>query len=99
MKDATFKKRAKSKDNSETFSATIQAKTAETPVRPRREVVHVRLDQAEIQNYSRGRQRHADRRTRSWRSHTQSKAISSCRRPSRNIPTTRSTGACQVQES
>ena len=52
MIDPTFKKRARSKDNRETFSATIQAKTAELQFDPVAKMVRVRLDQAEMQNYS-----------------------------------------------
>jgi lipopolysaccharide export system permease protein len=51
MIDPMFKKRARSKDNSETFSATIQAKTAELRFDPAAKLVRVHLDQAEMQNY------------------------------------------------
>jgi lipopolysaccharide export system permease protein len=52
MKDATFKKRAKNKDDSETFSATIQAKRAELHFDLKEKLVRVHLDKAELQNYS-----------------------------------------------
>jgi lipopolysaccharide export system permease protein len=51
MKDATFKKRAKNKDNSDTFSATIQAKRAELHFDLKEKIVRVHLDKAELQNY------------------------------------------------
>ena len=51
MIDATFKKRAKGKDNSDTFSATIQAKRAELHFDFKEKLVRVHLDKAELQNY------------------------------------------------
>ena len=51
MIDATFKKRAKGKDNTDTFSATIQAKRAELHFDFKEKMVRVHLDQAELQNY------------------------------------------------
>ena len=51
MIEPTFKKRAKSKDNRETFSATIQAKSAELQFDTTAKLVRVHLDQAEMQNY------------------------------------------------
>jgi lipopolysaccharide export system permease protein len=51
MIDATFKKRARDKDNRETYSATIQAKRAELHFDLVHKVVRVHLDQAELQNY------------------------------------------------
>ena len=51
MIDATFKKRAKGKDNSDTYSATIQAKRAELHFDFKEKLVRVHLDQAELQNY------------------------------------------------
>jgi lipopolysaccharide export system permease protein len=51
MIDATFKKRAKNADNSDTFSAVIQAKRAELHFDLAQKKVRVHLDQAELQNY------------------------------------------------
>ena len=51
MKDATFNKRAKNKDNSDTYSATICAKRAQLHFDDKAKMVRVHLDQAEIQNY------------------------------------------------
>jgi len=51
MIDATFNKRAKNKDNSDTYSATIQAKRAELHFDDKEKIVRVHLDQAEVQNY------------------------------------------------
>ena len=51
MKDATFNKRAKGKDDSDTYSATIQAKQARLHFDFAANVVHVYLDHAEVQNY------------------------------------------------
>jgi lipopolysaccharide export system permease protein len=51
MKDATFNKRAKAKDGSDTYSATIFAKRAELHFALKEGLVRVHLDQAEIQNY------------------------------------------------
>jgi lipopolysaccharide export system permease protein len=51
MIDATFKKRAKGKDNSDTFSATVQAKRAELHFDLKKKIVRVHLDHAEMQNY------------------------------------------------
>lgn len=51
MKDATFKKRTKDRDNRETYSATIQAKRAELHFDLINKIVRVHLDQAELQNY------------------------------------------------
>jgi lipopolysaccharide export system permease protein len=51
MIDPTFNKRAKGKDNSETYSATIQAKRAELHFDLKERIVRVHLDQAELQNY------------------------------------------------
>jgi lipopolysaccharide export system permease protein len=51
MKDATFNKRAKGKDDSDTYSATIQAKQARLHFDFAAGVVHVYLDHAEVQNY------------------------------------------------
>jgi lipopolysaccharide export system permease protein len=54
MLDPTFKKRAKGKDNSDTFSATVQAKRAELHFDLKERVVRVYLDQAEMQNLGKG---------------------------------------------
>src|SRR4051812_44360135 len=54
MIDATFKKRAKNADNTETFSAVIQAKRAELHFDLPHRKVFVYLDQAELQNYGKG---------------------------------------------
>ena len=51
MIDATFNKRAKAKDNSDTYSATIQAKRAELHFDLKESLVRVHLDKAELQNY------------------------------------------------
>jgi lipopolysaccharide export system permease protein len=51
MKDATFNKRAKAKDGSDTYSATIFAKRAELHFDLKESLVRVYLDQAELQNY------------------------------------------------
>jgi len=51
MKDATFNKRAKNKDNSDTYSATIFAKRAQLDFDDKEKMVRVHLDQAEFQNY------------------------------------------------
>jgi lipopolysaccharide export system permease protein len=51
MIDATFKKRAKNADNTDTFSAVIQAKRAELHFDLGKRIVRVHLDQAELQNY------------------------------------------------
>jgi lipopolysaccharide export system permease protein len=54
MIDATFNKRAKNKDNSDTYSMTIFAKRARLHFDEREKMVRVHLDQAEIQNYGKG---------------------------------------------
>ncbi len=54
MIDATFNKRAKNKDNSDTYSMTIQAKRAQMDFDEKAKMVRVHLDQAEIQNYGKG---------------------------------------------
>lgn len=51
MKDATFNKRDKAKDGSDTYSATIFAKRAEMHFDVKEGLVRVHLDQAEVQNY------------------------------------------------
>jgi lipopolysaccharide export system permease protein len=51
MIDATFNKRAKGPDNTETYSATIQAKRAELHFDFKEKLVRVHLDKAELQNY------------------------------------------------
>lgn len=51
MIDATFNKRAKGKDNSDTFSATVQAKRAELHFDFKEKLVRVFMDKAELQNY------------------------------------------------
>jgi lipopolysaccharide export system permease protein len=51
MIDPTFNKRAKGRDGSETYSATIQAKRAELHFVLKERIVRVHLDQAELQNY------------------------------------------------
>ena len=51
MIDATFNKRAKNKDNSDTYSATIFAKRAQLHFDDKKKLVRVHLDQAELQNY------------------------------------------------
>src|SRR4051794_11015116 len=51
MIDATFKKRAKNPDNTDTFSAVIQAKRAELHFDFTQKIVRVHLDKAELQNY------------------------------------------------
>ena len=50
MLDATFKRRSKAKDNTDTYSAIIQAKRAELHFDLERRLVRVHLDQAELQN-------------------------------------------------
>jgi lipopolysaccharide export system permease protein len=55
MIDATFNKRAKNKDNTDTYSMTIQAKHAQLHFDEKAKVVRVRLDQAEIVNYGKGK--------------------------------------------
>ncbi|MGC8642745.1 MAG: LptF/LptG family permease [Isosphaeraceae bacterium] len=52
MKDATFNKRDKAKDGSDTYSATIIAKRAEMHFALKEGLVRVYLDQAEVQKYS-----------------------------------------------
>ena len=54
MINATFNKRAKNPDNSDTYSMTIQAKRAQLHFDDKAKMVHVHLDQAEIQNYGKG---------------------------------------------
>lgn len=51
MIDATFKKRAKNPDGTDTFSAVIQAKRAELHFNFDKRIVRVHLDDAELQNY------------------------------------------------
>lgn len=51
MLDATFNKRAKNKDGSDTYSATIFARRAELHFDYKENLVRVHLDQAELQNY------------------------------------------------
>ena len=51
MIDATFKKRAKAKDNSDTYSATVQAKRAELHFDFKDKLVRVYMDKAELQNH------------------------------------------------
>ncbi len=51
MIDATFNKRAKNKDNTDTYSATIFAKRARLQFMEKEKLVRVHLDQSELQNY------------------------------------------------
>ncbi|QEH33704.1 putative permease YjgP/YjgQ family protein [Aquisphaera giovannonii] len=51
MHDAIFKKRAKRKDNSDTFSAAVHARSAEMHFDFENRMVRVTLDKAEVQNY------------------------------------------------
>ena len=59
MKDATFNKRDKAKDGSDTYSATIFAKRAEMHFDLKERLVKVHLDEAEVQNYGSRQRRDA----------------------------------------